>query len=495
MQRRNFIKSISLLSAGIGISAPAVFAGESPEVDDYSFRKITGKITCDGKGIDHVTMSDGFSVTRTDAKGNYTLDAHYSARFVFMSVPAGYDTPNENGIARFYKPLQLQSKIQQVNFTLEQAAQDDTKHTFIVWADTQIKNNEDAQKLLTISAPDTKKHIGSLKDKTVFGIGCGDLVWDEFDLFKDYREAVAITGVPFWQVIGNHDMDYEARTDDASQQSFEAQFGPSYYSFNKGKVHYVILDDVFFIGTGHRYIGYLTEAQLKWLEKDLKYVQQGSRVVVALHIPTNTGDQRRNKKKEEELGGVVTNREALYEILKPYKVQIVSGHTHWNEVWENDNITEHNLGTVCGAWWSGPICGDGTPNGYGVFEVDGDDISWYYKATGYEKPYQIRLYKPGADPEKPHALIANIWNYDKKWTVEWFEDGIAKGAMEQYTGYDPSAKELYLGDALPVERKWIEPTLTDHLFSAVPSKEAKEIKVRAKDRLGNVYEESIKLIA
>ena len=67
--------------------------------------------------------------------------------------------------------------------------------------------------------------------------------------------------------------------------------------------------------------------------------------------------------------------------------------------------------------------------------------------------------------------------------------------MEQYTGYDPSAKELYLGNTLPVERNWIEPILTDHLFSAVPSKGAKEIKVQAKDRFGNIYEESRKLIA
>lgn len=495
MQRRNFIKNVGLLSAVFGISAPAVFAGERQDTDDYSFRKVNGKISCAGKGIENVTVSDGYSVTRTDARGNYSLEAHYDARFVFFSLPSGYEIPNEQGIARFYLPLTAKNKLQQADFTLVKATMDDTKHTFVVWADTQIKTEEDAQKLLTIAAPDAQAHIKTLADKPVFGIGCGDLVWDNFDLFKDYKEAVAMTGVPFWQVIGNHDMDYSARTDDASQESFEAQFGPSYYSFNKGKVHYVVLDDVFFIGTGHRYIGYLTETQLKWLERDLRYVPQGSTVVVALHIPSNTGDKRRNKKKEEEMGGVLTNRKALYELLKPYKVQIVSGHTHWNEVWEKDNITEHNLGTVCGAWWSGPVCGDGTPNGFGVFEVDGEEISWYYKSTGHEKQHQVRLYKPGADKENAQALIANVWNYDKRWMVEWFEDGVAKGKMEQYTGYDPAAVELYEGNTMPVSRKWIEPIITDHLFRAVPSAQAKEIKVRAKDRFGNVYEENIQLVS
>ncbi len=492
MQRRNFIRNISLLSAGLGFSGISVWASDKKEQDTYVFRKIKGKISCAGKGIANVSVSDGFSVTRTDTKGNYVLEAHCDARFVFFSLPSGYEIPNEQGIARYYLPLSKEYK-QQADFTLSRCVQDDTKHTFIVWADTQIEHTEDAHKLLTISAPDAREHIRSFKNKNVFGIGCGDLVWDHFELFADYRKAVGITGIPFWQVIGNHDMDLDTRTDDDSQRSFEAQFGPSYYSFNKGKVHYVVLDDVFFIGTGRRYIGYLTETQLKWLEKDLRYVPQGSTVVVALHIPTNTGDRRRNKRKEDEMSNVVNNRKALYDLLQPYKVQIVSGHTHWNEVWEESNITEHNLGTVCGAWWSGSVCGDGTPNGFGVFEVDGDHISWYYKATGYEKQHQIRLYQPGADKERAEAVIANIWNHDWQWTVEWFEDGKAQGAMTPYTGYDPSAVALYLGDDLPLSRKWVEPTLTDHLFSALPSKGAKEIKVRAKDRFGNIYEERIDL--
>lgn len=404
MQRRSFIRNIGLLSAGLGFSGTRVWAGEKKEPETYAFRKIRGKVSCAGKGIADVSVSDGFSVTRTDAKGNYAFEAHYDARFIFYSLPSGYDIPNEQGIARYYLPLNKEYK-QQADFMLTRSAHDDKKHTFVVWADTQIEHADDAHKLLTISAPDAREHIRSFKDRVVFGIGCGDLVWDHFELFQDYRKAVGMTGIPFWQVIGNHDMDFGARTDDDSQQSFEAQFGPSYYSFNKGKVHYVVLDDVFFIGTGHRYIGYLTEAQLRWLEKDLYYVPPGSRVVIALHIPTNTGDKRRNKKREDEMGGVVNNRQALYDLLKPYKVQIVSGHTHWNEVWEEDNITEHNLGTVCGAWWSGPVCGDGTPNGFGVFEVDGDNISWYYKATGYEKQHQIRLYKPGADKERAGLLL------------------------------------------------------------------------------------------
>jgi hypothetical protein len=59
------------------------------------------------------------------------------------------------------------------------------------------------------------------------------------------------------------------------------------------------------MGTAKKYVGYLTENQLHWLEQDLASVPKGSTVVVSLHIPTNTGHARRNKLKEEELGGLL----------------------------------------------------------------------------------------------------------------------------------------------------------------------------------------------
>jgi hypothetical protein len=45
-------------------------------------------------------------------------------------------------------------------------------------------------------------------------------VWDKFELFQDYKEAIGITGVPFFNVIGNHDMDLDARSDEYSAKTF-----------------------------------------------------------------------------------------------------------------------------------------------------------------------------------------------------------------------------------------------------------------------------------
>ncbi|HEY1021219.1 MAG TPA: calcineurin-like phosphoesterase C-terminal domain-containing protein, partial [Flavisolibacter sp.] len=399
------------------------------------------------------------------------------------------------GVASFYAPLMQKEGMVSNDFALQKLTQNDNKHNFVVWADTQMMSKKDCEQLKAESVPDLQALVKSYPEGTLFhGIGCGDLVWDKFDLFADYKEAVAATGIPFFNVIGNHDMDIDARTDDYSAQTFKKQFGPTYYSFNRGQVHYVVLDDVFFIGTAKKYIGYLTEVQLKWLEQDLAQVKPGATVVLSLHIPTNTGAARRNQK-PEEFGGTVANRRQLYKLLAPFNVHIMSGHTHFNESWEEGNIMEHNHGTVCGAWWTGPICGDGTPGGYGVYEVDGNDIKWYYKSTGKPRNHQLRIYDRGRLNDSPALVVANVWNWDKKWKVEWWEDDIPKGAMQQKLALDPWAVELYAGPELPKKHKFVEPTLADHLFFASPSPGAKKISVRATDRFGTVYSEELQLKA
>ena len=491
LNRRSFLKSFGL--AGAAFSAPVITHAAGSSI--ITGLTVKGRVQGNGAGIAGVAVTDGYSVTTTDKKGNYTLNAHSAAEFVYITLPAGYAFPNDKGIPQFYQPITQKEGTLKADFSLEKLTIDDTKHNFVVWADTQIISEKDAELLKTQSAPDLKQLVAAYPKDTLFhGIGCGDLIWDHFELFDDYREAVAIAGIPFFNVIGNHDMDIDGGSDDVSARTFKKQFGPTYYSYNRGKIHYIVLDNVFFIGTAKKYIGYLTEAQLRWLEQDLALVKPGTTVVVSNHIPTDTGNQRRNKLAEEAIGGTVANRNQLYKLLKPYKVHIMSGHTHMNEKWEKENIMEHVHGTVCGAWWTGPICSDGTPNGYGVYEVDGDDIKWYYKSTGKEKDHQLRVYGKGKLTTAPEEIVANVWNWDPKWKIEWWEDEVAKGTMEQRVELDPWSIELHGGAALPKKHKWVEPTLTDHLFFAKPSPTAKKITVKATDRFGNVFTETLQLV-
>jgi hypothetical protein len=180
--------------------------------------------------------------------------------------------------------------------------------------------------------------------------------------------------------------------------------------------------------------------------------------------------------------------EKIPEILKDYKrCHIISGHMHFNLNLEHaEGPMEHNTGAVCGTWWRGDVCLDGTPMGYGVYEVDGTDVSWYYKSSGYDKEYQLRAYKPGSKADQPAAVVANVWNWDSKWSVELYEDGVKTADMTQFEGYDRAAYEL-CSDKEKVVYSWISPIATTHLFSAEPKNPDAKLEVRATDRFGRTF--------
>ena len=489
MLRRHFLRNLTFVSAGLALPLQQLFG----QYFGIKQPLVKGKVTAKGKALANVSVSDGFDIVQTDGKGQFTLQPHSNAGFVFIILPAGYQFPHSNGVANFYASIDSSKKEQLIDFMLEPLAQNDDRHAFIIWGDTQIWDKEDARQLNEVSAPDTQKVIASLGNQPVHGIALGDLVFDKFELFPDYKAAVAKTGVPFFQVIGNHDMDLGARSDEGSDKTYREQFGPTYYSFNRGKMHYVVLDNVFCIRSNRAYMGYLPENQLAWLEKDLASVPAGSTVIVSLHIPTKTGAAKRAGLREEAPASHTSNRDILYKMLKPYNAHILSAHTHVNENWVEGNLMEHNTATVCGAWWTGPVCSDGCPPGFEVYQAEGDKLSWYYHPVGGKKEDQLRLYAPGKSAEKPKHVVANVWNWDPAWKVEWWKDGLAMGIMEQFAGQDPLAKQLYEGPALPAKHKWVEPSLTDHLFAAFPGEGAKEIVVKATDRFGNVFQERIML--
>jgi hypothetical protein len=174
-------------------------------------------------------------------------------------------------------------------------------------------------------------------------------------------------------------------------------------------------------------------------------------------------------------------------MLSRHKVDVISGHTHENEHVFEGGVHEHVQGTVCGAWWTGPICHDGTPAGYGIYEVRGESIQWTYKGTGQPLDHQLRVYGPGSDPDANDELIANVWNWDPQWTVEWIADGVARGPMARRTGFDPLSVQLHKGDDLPKRRTWVEPHLTSHLFYAPAGASTREVQVRATDRFGRTF--------
>ena len=161
MKRRIFIQNISLLTGGIltACQAPA-------EIFEPGRKKIKGRVLSNGNGIKNVIVSDGYTVIATDNKGKYELEPHAAATNIFISTPSGYEFKNENGISRHYHSLKNIRTRRNLDFELIRLAKDDAEHQFIIWADPQVKNQNDVEKMMTHSVPDVQKWV------TAAGSGC-----------------------------------------------------------------------------------------------------------------------------------------------------------------------------------------------------------------------------------------------------------------------------------------------------------------------------------
>ena len=466
-----FILNLWLSVLGQTVSYPA------PDIRNILF---SGKVHDRNSGIPGVAVTDGINVAFTDLKGQYKLLSNASVEFVYITLPSGYETVSKDC---FYVPITDKSKSKQkIDFELKKSANDDYCHTMVVWTDPQVYFEEELE-LASIAAKDVSELAAQL-NKPVYGVICGDIVGDHPEFYDPLKKILASTRVPFFFAPGNHDLTFGVRSDEWSNYTYNNNFGPDYYSFNLGKIHYIVLNDVFYVGRNSWYIAYLPEKQLAWLQQDLSGVPAGSTVVVILHIPTST----RETQEQENIQRVLQNRRHLYEMLKPYNSHIFSGHQHYNDNFViTGNLYEHIHAAICASYWQTPFCSDGTPQGYGVYEIIGNEIQWYYKSLGYDKNFQFRAYQVGANPEKPAAITVNVWNYDPQWKVTWYENGIFKGNMTQYKGRDPFAIDYINKNKDQFRYDWISAGVTDHLFFAEPSSSGSKIKIEVIDRFGNKY--------
>ena len=82
---------------------------EAPVVDDFGVRlpeeplAVNGCVVdTDGAPMEGGVVSDGYTVTQTDAEGRYEITAPRCAAFVWVSAPEGYMAPlKESGIPDF----------------------------------------------------------------------------------------------------------------------------------------------------------------------------------------------------------------------------------------------------------------------------------------------------------------------------------------------------------------------------------------------------------
>ena len=493
--RRSFLKH-SLLGA-VAVSIPGEMRGDpyaplirsTPRASGAV--RVRGVVRGDGRPLAGVRVTDGLSVVDTDSDGVYELVSLSNRQFVSVSIPSGFEVPRSSvGTADFYRPIAAGAGDEfEASFSLARSQVPDDAHTLLLLPDIQTELDWEMERFHAESVPDVIATVRSAQGQSVFGVACGDIMFDRLELYPEYERGVNRIDVPFFQVIGNHDLDQDQRSDQASTRTFSRHFGPRYYSFDRGSVRYVVLDDVFWHGAG--YIGYLDADQLAWLEADLSGLEDGAPVVVLTHIPVLSTVDKRRGGSNPSLGHAITNRDALYRILERFSAHVLTGHTHEQEHQWNHGVHEHVSGTVCGAWWSGDICGDGTPNGYSVYEMRGEEVTWRYKSTGLPVDHQLRTYPGGADPSAPDEFVANVWDWDPAWTVVWYEGADRRGTMAGRLGRDPKSVREHLGPDLPSHRSWVEPDPTRHLFYAPTPDSDADIRVEATDRFGRTYSSAV----
>lgn len=469
----------------IAMAASALFA--SAELDAMV---VKGRVTCAGKGVSDVVVSDGVSVSRTDAKGRYSLDVAPNSRFVFVSTPSGHISSTMGGDNCFWQMVEDGKR--NYDFTILRNPVDDNRHSIVVLADPQISDADEflglREHVKTITST-----VQGLSGSHVFGICLGDIVGWNHALYPEYNEIMSATGLEFRNVIGNHDMTNYGRSFETSTSDFERMYGPTYYSYNVGKVHHIVLNDNFFVGKDWYYIGYLPEAQISWMEKDLACIDEDTKVVVSIHIPTTLREWDRTGYNFDysKIADLLCNKKALYDILEPYDALILSGHMHMgdNEI-ISPKLMEHNITSLGGAWWCGSVCIDGSPAGFKLYTFDGTDVSWRFVGCGVPEDCQMKVY--ANNPVYPGEVVVNVFDYDTMWRVEYFEDGVKVCDMERFDGTDPLAMELYK-DPASLKRTWVCALPTGNLLRAKISAEAKTAEVRVTDRFGRKYSEVVTL--
>lgn len=434
-------------------------------------------------------VSDGTEVTVTDDKGIYELKSAKKWGYVFISVPSGYEVAAEGVFPQFYQTLKgAADVVEQKDFKLTKVDGQDRYKLFLL-GDMHLANRTNDAAQFTQFTTDLNAYMAQHSGQKMYALTLGDMTWDLYwyknnYALPQYRETInrQVKNLQIYHTMGNHDNDFMTTSDYDAAVKYVDCIGPTFYSFNIGQVHYVVMDNIdcsAYDGTDSRnYVKKLSNEQLKWLAKDLAYVDKSTPLIVAMHAqiykPTSTGFAF-----DHDSANTEALLAALLAALDGYEVHFVTGHTHKvynitpdDDVVKGRDIHEHNSGAICASWWwSGNLTPgvhvsiDGAPGGYAIWDIDGTDFAWLYKSTGWPEEYQFRSYDlnnvsfsmddvpnipsnipiqlaykkyVNAYPENSdNEVLIKIWNWNSNWELSVVDE---RGKTLEYTpvwAYDP----------------------------------------------------------
>jgi N terminal of Calcineurin-like phosphoesterase/Concanavalin A-like lectin/glucanases superfamily len=339
--------------------------------------KISGKVSLNtaGKitGAEGVSVTDGFSVVKTNAQGGYTLSPNPKAIFINITRPSGYDVDGD-----WYKPLAAQ-----VDFALKPAP-DENEYTFINVSDTHTSTHHRSLEGLS----EFVREVNAMTPAPRFVLNNGDLVNLSKALtnspatghayFRNYTGILNHLTMPYYNVAGDH-TDSSYRLKDFPRGDFRCgkpmfweYLGPNLFSFEYGKIHFMSLDFVYHLGKkqirGIEYPSHTIQpVHVEWMKQDMANRTKGSYVVTA---------------SEKELA---LSYSGVIEVAKQNDIRLqLIGDDHI--VAYKKNFIPHRIaGALSGCWWntkSMDLCPDLEPRGYEVYRVSGEKIERFTKGLG-----------------------------------------------------------------------------------------------------------------
>lgn len=468
-----------------------------------------GKFTSSDASFSGVKVSNGIDIVETDDQGRYELPIGETG-MIFVIKPNGFQAKlDRNNLPKFYyihKPNgspQLAypgSKPtgplpQSIDFPLYQQAEPKA-FQILLFGDPQPRDKKEVDYI----AQDVIRDLVGQKDKA-FGVTLGDIAFDNLETFEPLNQTIALVGIPWYNVIGNHDLNLDGTNRDQSNETFEQTYGPTYYSFDYGQVHFLVLDNIDYVGPNERsnamhYEARFGEQQLAWIKKDLSMIPESQMVVALMHIPI--------------IG--TSDRESFYQLIekRPYCVS-VSGHTHDHrhvfigeqDGFKGDKPHHHIINvTVSGSWWSGAknengiphtTMKDGAPNGYSIMTFDDSGYRLDFRAAGRPAEDQLRIEMPNtvdASVTESTELWVNVYNGSEQSTVRMSIDGRQTWvALEKKSVPDPYYIRLQERDQNE-ERPLSKPGVCEHLwYGKLPKLEpgVHLVVVETTDRHGRKY--------
>ncbi|HEY2375560.1 MAG TPA: metallophosphoesterase [Gemmatimonadaceae bacterium] len=241
-----------------------------------------GRRDSNERGVAGVAVSNQDTVVTTDASGAFRIPRG-SSRIVFVSFPDGF-----RARGAFWRAVG--DSASSIAFALTATGRV-RAFSFVHASDTHISP----------ASVDRTRRLGALVDSLspAFLIVTGDLVRDAlrvgepeatsyYDLFAHETSAFRTA---MWTVPGNHenfgierDKSHVSATNPLyGRGMYRKYFGPDYYSFNYGGVHFVGLNTADI--EDRWYYGHVDSLQLAWLQRDLALVPPTMPVVTFDHIP------------------------------------------------------------------------------------------------------------------------------------------------------------------------------------------------------------------